>query len=75
MIGVSKLNERCIVMDNWIQLISDAFPILGALGGAFIGGYFTSKSQKDVISIEIEREKERERNQEMKEKWKFITRC
>jgi len=54
-------------MENIINLIKDALPMLGALGGAFIGGYFTKKSQHDLFNKEIARDREIEIRKEERE--------
>ncbi|GAA0343763.1 hypothetical protein GCM10008931_38780 [Oceanobacillus oncorhynchi subsp. oncorhynchi] len=49
---------------TWIDVINGAWPVIGALGGAFIGAYFTNKNQK----YSLERQKEIDDTKEKREK-------
>lgn len=33
----------------WIDVINGAWPVIGTLGGAFIGAYLTNKNQKNIL--------------------------
>lgn len=57
-------------MDFWSFIdrhITPIFTVLGTIGGAFIGGYFTSKSQKSILSEKIQWDKEKEKRNQAKE--------
>lgn len=57
-------------MDFWSffnENFSYFITLVGALGGAFIGGYLTSKSQKYNISRQIEWDKIKDQKQQLKE--------
>ncbi|MFD1018288.1 hypothetical protein [Thalassobacillus hwangdonensis] len=54
-------------MDTVMQLLTDFIPVIAALGGAMVGGYFSRKSQNDAIQLQIERDKEIAKKQEMNE--------
>lgn len=49
-------------MENWASVIIKSLPVIGTLGGAFIGSYYTSRSQHKLLKeqIKVERAKELE---------------
>jgi hypothetical protein len=54
-------------LEKALTLLNALLPVLSGIGGAFIGGYFTRKSQHDLLSREIAREDSRERRKELRE--------
>jgi len=51
-------------MKDVLAFLKELIPVLSGLGGAFIGGYFTRKSQHDLLSKEIAREQNKEKRKE-----------
>jgi hypothetical protein len=54
-------------MEKVLTVLNALLPVLSGIGGAFIGGYFTRKSQHDLLSREIAREDTREMRKELRE--------
>ena len=57
-------------MDFWTFIdrhITSIFTVFGTLGGAFIGGYLTSNSQKNILKEKIQWDKEKEKKNQAKE--------
>lgn len=51
-------------MKDILAFLNALLPVLSGLGGAYIGGYFTRKSQHDLLTIEIAREESKEKRKE-----------
>lgn len=52
-------------MKDFLYVLNIILPVITGLGGAFIGGYFTRKSQNDLLDKEIAREEIREKRNEV----------
>jgi hypothetical protein len=50
-----------------LAFLNALLPVLSGIGGAFIGGYFTRKSQQDLLNKEIAREENKEKRKEARE--------
>ncbi|MDO6657454.1 hypothetical protein [Anaerobacillus sp. 1_MG-2023] len=54
-------------METLLKIITDTLPMIGALGGAFIGGFISKKSQHDLFKKELNKDRENERRKERRE--------
>lgn len=54
-------------MENWMELLSVLIPVLGVLGGAYIGGHYTNRTQKVTLLTEEELNRKKQRNNQMLE--------
>ncbi|WP_053215725.1 hypothetical protein [Niallia circulans] len=54
-------------MKDAIDILSIILPVISALGGAYLGGFFTRRVQNDSLRFTIEREEFKERKNEINE--------
>lgn len=54
-------------MEEVLKIVDSLIPVVAALGGAFVGGYFTRKNQKELYDRQIDIEKKKEEKEAIKE--------
>ncbi|MYL56346.1 hypothetical protein GLW20_02375 [Virgibacillus halodenitrificans] len=54
-------------MDEFLKILDSLIPVLAAIGGAFIGGHFTRKTQNDLVNLQRQLEERKEERQNIKD--------
>ena len=54
-------------MKEFLEIIDSLIPVISALGGAVVGGYFTRKNQKELYNRQIYLESEKEKRELLNE--------